>query len=327
MAFYDLPLEELRTYKPPRNEPADFDAFWAETLAQARQHPLEARFEPVETGLRLLETFDVTFNGYAGQPVKGWFLLPRQRSGPLPCVVQYLGYGGGRSFPAAWSMLPAAGYASLIMDTRGQGSAWSPGDTPDPEPEGSSPQFPGFMTRGVLDPKTYYYRRLFTDAVRALEAAAGHPAVDPTRLAAKGGSQGGGITLAASGLSSLVKASLPDVPFLCHYRRATTITDRHPYAEIAEFLKTHRDKVETVFHTLSYFDGLNFAARATAPTLFSVGLMDDICPPSTVFAAYNYYKGPKQLKIYEYNYHDGGGIFQDVEQIKFLDELWPERGQ
>jgi len=325
MAFYDLPLEELRTYLPPRNEPADFDAFWQSTLAEARQHPLNARFAPADFGLRAIESYDVTFSGYGGQPIKGWFLLPKQRTGPLPCVVEYIGYGGGRGFPLSWLKWPAAGYAEFVMDTRGQGSTWQPGDTPDPEPDGSNPHYPGFMTRGVLDPKTYYYRRVFTDAVRALEAAASHPDVDASRIATAGGSQGGGITLAASGLSPLVKASMPDVPYLCAYRRATQLTDSHPYAEIANYCKTHRDKVETVFRTLSYFDGLNFAARANATTLFSVGLMDDICPPSTVFAAYNYYKGPKQIKIYEYNYHDGGGIYQEVEQVRFLNDLWPDR--
>jgi cephalosporin-C deacetylase len=293
MAFYDLPLEELRTYLPPRNEPADFDAFWQSTLAEARQHPLDARFEPADFGLRAIESYDVTFSG--------------------------------RGFPVSWLKWPAAGYAHLVMDTRGQGSTWQPGDTADPEPDGSNPHYPGFMTRGVLDPKTYYYRRVFTDAVRALETAASHPDVDATRIAACGGSQGGGITVAVSGLSPLVKVSMPDVPYLCAYRRATQLTNSHPYAEIANYCKTHRDKVETVFRTLSYFDGLNFAARASAATLFSVGLMDDICPPSTIFAAYNHYKGPKQIKIYEYNYHDGGGVYQEVEQIKFLDEQWPDR--
>jgi len=325
MAFYDLPLEELLSYLPPRDEPADFDAFWQSTLAEARQHPLDARFESADFGLRAIESYDLTFNGYAGQPIKGWFQLPKQRSGPLPCVIEYIGYGGGRGFPVSWLKWPAAGYAHLVMDTRGQGSTWQPGDTPDPEPDGSNPHYPGFMTRGVLDPKTYYYRRVFTDAVRALEAAASHPDVDATRIAACGGSQGGGITVAVSGLSPLVKVSMPDVPYLCAYRRATQLTNSHPYAEIANYCKTHRDKVETVFRTLSYFDGLNFAARASAATLFSVGLMDDICPPSTIFAAYNHYKGPKQIKIYEYNYHDGGGIYQEVEQIKFLDKLWPDR--
>ena len=52
---------------------------------------------------------------------------------------------------------------------------------------------------------------------------------------------------------------MPDVPFLCHYRRATEITDAHPYSEIARYLRVHRDKVEQVFKTLGYFDGVNFA--------------------------------------------------------------------
>src|SRR4029077_7503437 len=133
----------------------------------------------------------------------------------------------------------------------------------------------------------------FSDAVRAVEAARSHPAVDAQRAAVTGGSQGGGITLAVSALKSDVSAALPDVPFLCHYRGASQIIDTSPYVEIANYCKTHRDKVETVFKTLSYFDGLNFSARAKAPALFSVALMDNICPPSTVYAAYNYYAGPK----------------------------------
>ena len=100
MPFYDLPLDELRTFKPARQEPADFDAFWKQTLDETRQHPLNARFEAVDVGLRLLDTYDVTFNGYGGQPIKGWFLLPKGSSAPLPCVVEYIGYGGGRGFPA-----------------------------------------------------------------------------------------------------------------------------------------------------------------------------------------------------------------------------------
>ena len=90
-------------------------------------------------------------------------------------VVEYIGYGGGRGLPIDWLLCASAGYAHFVMDTRGQGSAWSKGDTPDLESDGGNPHFPGFMTRGVLDPKTYYYRRVFTDAVRAVEAAMGAP--------------------------------------------------------------------------------------------------------------------------------------------------------
>lgn len=322
MAFFDMPLEELKLYKPDRVEPADFDAFWRQTLEEAREHRLDARFEPVDFGLKTVETFDVTFAGYGGQAVKGWFLLPREREEPLPCVVEYIGYGGGRGFAFEWLAWASAGFAHFVMDTRGQGSAWRHGDTPD-LPDGANPSIPGFMTQGVLDPKTYYYRRVFTDAVRAVEAARTNPAVDESRVVVTGGSQGGGISLAVTGLVPDVAVSMPDVPFLCHYKRATEITDRPPYLEIAAFCKTHRDKTGRVFETLSYFDGVNFAARAKAQALFSTALMDMTCPPSTVFAAFNHYAGEsKDIKVYEYNDHEGGGPFQMLEKIKLISTLW-----
>ena len=59
--LFDLPLEQLQAYCPPRDEPADFDAFWAKTLAEARDFPLGADFAPVDAGLRLVDTFDVTY--------------------------------------------------------------------------------------------------------------------------------------------------------------------------------------------------------------------------------------------------------------------------
>jgi cephalosporin-C deacetylase len=179
------------------------------------------------------------------------------------------------------------------------------------------------MTRGILDPATYYYRRVFTDAVRAIEAARAHESIDGARIAVSGGSQGGGISLAAAALDPTVGVAMPDVPFLCHYRVATQITDRDPYAEIARFCQIHRGSVERVFQTLSYFDGVNFAAHARARALFSVGLMDDICPPRTVFAAYNHYRGPKEIRVWEYNRHEGGQSYQNLEKMRFLKNIWP----
>ncbi len=171
MAFFDLPLNELKIYCPEREEPADFDSFWKSTLDEARTFPLNATFEKIDYGLIAQETFDVTFNGFGGQPVKGWLILPKQRNGKLPCVVEYIGYGGGRSFPTDWLLWASAGYAHFVMDTRGQGSSWSSGDTPDLYADGGNAHYPGSMTKGILDPKHYYYRRVFTDAVRAIDAA------------------------------------------------------------------------------------------------------------------------------------------------------------
>lgn len=320
--LFDLPLDQLQSYRPDRDEPSDFDAFWVQTLAEAREHPLSVRCEPIDAGLRLTEAFDVTFNGYAGQAIKGWLIVPRERSGPLPCVVEYIGYGGGRGHPLDWLLWSNAGYAHLVMDTRGQGSVWRIGDTPDPETDGSNPHVPGFMTRGILRPETYYYRRVFTDAVRAVEAARAQEVIDPRRIAVTGGSQGGGMALAVAGLVPDLVAALPDVPFLCHFRRATEITDSNPYGEIKQYCQRHRDKVERVFNTLAYFDGMHFAARAHTAALFSTALMDQVCPPSTVFAAYNHFAGPKQIKVWPYNGHEGGETFQNMEKLRFLANLW-----
>lgn len=320
--FFDLPLEELRKYKPPREEPQDFDEFWNTSLAETRSYPLNCQLKPVDYGLHMLDCFDVTFNGYAGQPVKGWFLLPKIHSKEIVCIVQYIGYGGGRGFPLDWLLWPSAGYAVFVMDTRGQGSSWLKGDTPDLPSEGSSPHFPGFLTLGILNPKTYYYRRLILDAVRAVEAARSVAGVYPRKIALSGGSQGGGITLAVSGLQLDVAVIMPDVPFLCHFKRAVGLTDERPYNEISTFCKAQRDQVGQVFKTLAYFDGMHFAARAKAAALFSVGLMDAVCPPSTIFAAYNHYAGRKEIRVYDFNRHEGGESHHEIEKIKFLQEIF-----
>ena len=331
--LFDLPLAELRAYTPPREEPADFDAFWARTLTEVRSHPIAAKFEPIDAGLSSIDVSDVTFAGFGGQPIKGWLMLPRDRAGSpfarstgLPCVVEYIGYGGGRGSPLDWLLPASAGYAHLVMDTRGQGSTWRSGDTPDIEPAVDTDgivqagQFPGFMTRGILDPDTYYYRRLISDAVRAVEAARAHPAIDPERIAVTGGSQGGGLTVAVAGLDPDLMLAMPDVPFMCHWRRAFEITDGDPYHEIVRFCKIHRDRVGMVFGTLPYFDGVNFAARANAPALFSTALMDTTCPPSTVFAAYNHYAGPKTIEVYPFNGHEGGETRQWELKLQRLAE-------
>lgn len=322
MAFFDLPLSELWKYMPEREEPKDFDDFWSKTLEESHNYPLDPVFEKVDFGLELVDTYDVTFSGYKGQRIKGWLILPKERRNKIPGIVGYIGYGGGRSFPIDFLLWANLNIAHLVMDTRGQGSSWSCGDTPDYDDSPFDPQYSGFMTRGILDPKKYYYRRVFTDAVRAVETLIAFPDIDKDRIGITGGSQGGGITLAVAGLSSYlnidIKIAMPDVPFLCHFRRALEITNEYPYQEIDQYLKIHRDKVDQVFKTLSYFDGVNFAVRAKAKALFSVGLMDMICPPSTVFAVYNYYKGEKEIKIYPFNGHEGGGPFHTLEKIKFV---------
>lgn len=314
----DLPLEQLRTYRPQVAEPDDFDDFWATTLAQARgaARPPQSTSVPAQTPVTELRIEDVTFAGFGGEPVRAWFVAPPSDR-PLPCVVEFVGYGGGRGLPHEHLAYAAAGYAHLVMDTRGQGSTWGHGGGT-PDPHGSGPAYPGVMTRGIESPHTYYYRRLVTDAVRAVDHVLTRGDVDASRVAVAGTSQGGGIALAAGALHDRVAAVVADVPFLCHFERAVTVTDAAPYSEITAYLAVHRGAAEQVFRTLSYVDGVTMARRVTAPTMVSVALMDVTCPPSTVFAAANALPRPPQLEIYPFNDHEGGAQEQWLRTVGWL---------
>jgi cephalosporin-C deacetylase len=323
VAYGDLPLSELRAHKTSSVEPSDLDEFWSDSLSEARSRGLPAKFAAVDNGLVTIDSYDVTFPGFGGQEVSGWLHVPVGASEPLPCVVQYIGYGGGRGLVHEVTLWAQAGYAHLVMDTRGQGSAWSVGVTDDPD--GSGPAIPGVMTRGITDPARYYFRRLIVDAVRAVDAARQSPFVDPDRIAVGGGSQGGGLTIAAAALADGVVAAMPDVPFLCDFPRALQLADRPPYDEIVRYLAVHRDETQRVMTTLSYVDGAHLGRRATIPALFSVALMDPTCPPSTVFAAYNAWAGPKEIEEYPYNGHEGGAAFQVAAQLAWLPTQMPPK--
>lgn len=320
----DLSAAELLQYRSDQVDPADFDEFWADTIAAARSLAADPVIVRVDTPLTSIEVYDVTFSGSDGHPIRGWLRVPAGARAPLPAVVEFIGYGGGRGHALENLLWASAGYVSFHMDTRGQGSGWSQGDTPDPA--GSGPQHPGMMTRGIDAKESYYYRRVFTDAVRAIDTVRSLDQVDAGRVAVYGGSQGGGIALAVSGLVDGLAAVAPRVPFLCDFPRATRITDAHPYREIALYLAVHRDKVAQAHGVLAYFDGVNFAKRAQAPALFSASLMDPICPPSTVFGAFHAYAGDKDISLWEYNGHEGGGIVDYELALAFFTDAFATSG-
>src|ERR1022692_255727 len=293
------PIDELMAHSPGLPAPDDLDQFWRDTLAEAAECPLKVKAEPVtETPLRSVLVYDVTFSGYGGQPIRAWYLVPRDLGCSRPTVIEYIGYGGGRGLPSEWLFWSAAGYPHMIMDSRGQGSAWRTGDTPDTGSSGS-PRVPGFLTDGLPNRDAYYYRRLFTDAVRAVDAAAQLPHSDPTRLVTTGTSQGGALAIAAASLHPGVARTMPNVPFLCDIRRSAHEATSGPYAELVKWCHTHRTKADDALRALAYFDVAVLASRATCPALFSVALRDETCPPPGVFACYNRYGGPKEIISYE----------------------------
>ncbi|WP_042405997.1 acetylxylan esterase [Streptacidiphilus carbonis] len=328
MALFDLPLDQLERYAPEVAEPDDFDAFWKSTTGQAAAHPVLVDVRPADSGLRLVDCWDVTFSGFGGDPVRAWYTRPAGTDTALPAVVEYLGYGRGRGLPHERLTWAAAGYAHLLMDSRGQGDQYgNGGDTPDP---GSGALGgPGPMTRGIRSPEDYYYRRLITDAARAVDALRALPGVDADRVAALGNSQGGGLALAAAGLVPDLAAVMVSAPFLCHIQRAIEITDADPFGEVVRYLAVHRGGEQQVRRTLSYVDAVNFARRATAPLHLGVGLRDTVCPPSTVFAAYNHYGTAgattaavdRTVEVYPFNHHEGGEAVHTRTQLRWLEAL------
>ena len=123
MALFDMPLAELRSYRPELAEPDDFDEFWQRTLAQAAGYELAARFEPYDAALTEVEVYDASFAGWGGHRIAGWLIVPKHAARPMPCVMQYLGYHRGRGLPHDHLLWPASGRAVFVVDTRGQGAS------------------------------------------------------------------------------------------------------------------------------------------------------------------------------------------------------------
>jgi len=137
------------------------------------------------------------------------------------------------------------------------------------------------------------------------------------------------LALAASALRSWVlddpvAAVLSDVPFLSDIRRGAEIAAEGPYPELVRWCATHRDLASTALDTLASFDVAVLAGHATSPVLFSAGLRDPVCPPSTVFAAFNRYGGAdKEIKAWEWSEHDAGQGHHVVEQLSWLRDRVP----
>jgi cephalosporin-C deacetylase len=303
MPWYDLPSEQLKDYRIDTAEPADLDRWWRLRLDEARAAASEPTLTRYEAGTYApVEVYDTEFSGAGGDRIRAWYLRPADELGDgTPAAVKFIGYGGGRGLPAEHMLLPALGYALLVMDTRGQGGRWTTGATGD-HVDGwhAGPENASVMTRGIARPEDYYYTRLFTDAVRAVETACA--LTGATRVAAAGMSQGGGLALAAAALvPELVAVCHADVPFLCDIQRAITLAPDEPYSEVATFLAHQVDLIPAARDTLRYVDCALLARRITAQCLLSVGRMDTICPPSRVFAAYNEIPAGKDIAVHPFS--------------------------
>ncbi|MBE3560694.1 MAG: alpha/beta fold hydrolase [Ktedonobacteraceae bacterium] len=319
----DMPLAELEQYFPPLTAQDDFTEFWQRTLAESEAQPLHAILEELPYPVERVTVYAVRYNGFkhdttgADTRVAGWYIVPKEQyrleiNGRLPAIVHYHGYSGSKGQPGNYLQWALQGYAVFAVDTRGQN-----GDTPDNQPYATG-NVTGWMTKGILDPETYYYRFAYMDCVRAIDFLRSRSEVGPIVLT--GASQGGGLTLAVAALAKEkgIVAAMPDVPYLCHFWRSVEMFIDGPYNELVNYWKRYPHYVEQGYRTLSYFDCMNLAPLITCPVLLSVALLDTICPPSSGFAVYNHLRCEKTLKVYPYNGHEGGGMLHEEEKFSFV---------
>jgi cephalosporin-C deacetylase len=194
---YDLPLEQLREYKPALTKQPDFDEFWDSSLAELAKVPVSyERFE-VSYPVKGIKVYRVQYVGFNHATIEATLALPVQ-SEPLPGIVAYHGYNWCTDGDTNDTVNQALkGYAVLKMFCRGQHSGSVDNVI------STNGHVAGWMTKGIQNKEEYYYRAVYLDAVRAIEVLAAMPEVDASRIAVTGGSQGGAITLAAAALSDI----------------------------------------------------------------------------------------------------------------------------
>ncbi|MHB8063193.1 MAG: acetylxylan esterase [Ruminiclostridium sp.] len=297
---YDLPLDQLKNYKPDLTKQPDFEEFWGNSLKELSAIPLHYTLTPFDFPVKGVRVFTINFTGFNNANIQGYFAIP-DKSGPHPGLMLFHGYNwafdGNISDTVNWAL---NGYAAFQMLVRGQ-QGYSSDNV-----SSSTGATSGWMTKGILDPKEYYYRAVYLDAVRALEVLTSIDNVDASRIGVHGGSQGGGLTLAAAALSDIPVVAVADYPYLSNFERAIDIAPSGPYNEFNEYFRRNTSpEIELqAKKTLSYFDVMNLASKIKCHTWVSSGLVDDITPPSTVFSAYNHMVCSKEISIHRYFGHE-----------------------
>jgi len=300
----------------PQTKQPDFDAFWAETLECCETVPLNVQGGVVDYPVPQMAVHDLTFQGLDGTPIHAWLILPPEaKEKKVPVMVQYHGAGGDRGQAFEFAPWILAGCAVISCDFRMQR-----GETGSKTGFDGNSQF-GWWTMGITNIKNSYLYCVWTDCLRAIQLARETAEIDLTRIAVAGGSQGGGMALGMAGLDRSVSLCMADVPSNCWmderiFRRAGGANG------IADYLKVFPERVELVSNALSYFDNLNHAPNITCPTLVSCGLKDPVCPPDCAYAAYNKITAPKEMVVYPFAGHEGGGAAHHLRKAEFVQRFF-----
>ncbi len=302
--LFDMPYEQLLTYQGTNPRPADFDEYWDAALEEMRAVDPQVELRPAAFSAPFAACHDLFFTGVGGARVHAKLLRPRNGDAPHPAVLLFHGYSGSSGDWFDKLGYVAAGYTVVALDCRGQGGLSEdvggvPGNT-----------LHGHIIRGLDgEPEDLLFRQLFLDTAQLAGLVMAMEDVDANRVGAMGGSQGGGLTLACAALEPRLKLAAPVYPFLCDYQRVWKLDLAvNAYQELKDYYRRFdplHEREEEIFTRLGYVDVQHLAPRIRARVMMGVGLMDQVCPPSTQFAAYNKIEAPKSLVVYPDFGHEG----------------------
>lgn len=304
MPLIDLPLDQLRTFRGINPRPSDFDTFWDTALSEVAGLDPQVHLEAHDCDADFAECFHLTFTGVRGARIYAKYLRPKACPKPHPAVLMFHGYSMSSGDWVDKLGYVARGLSVAALDCRGQGGL--------SEDVGGvkGTTFRGQFIRGLDGPpEDMLFRQIFCDTAQLARIVMAMPEVDAARVGAMGGSQGGGLTLACAALEPRIKLAAPDYPFLCDYRRVWEMDlAKGAYDELRDYFRRwdpRHEREDAIFTQLGYIDVQHLAPRIRGEVSMAVGLMDEICPPSTQFAAYNRMTCKKSLSIYPDYGHEG----------------------
>ncbi|HWP30737.1 MAG TPA: acetylxylan esterase [Fimbriimonadales bacterium] len=288
-------------------QPDNFDDFWRETLEEVNGAQLD--FTRGDKNIYRLQGFFVNsldFRGIKGNKLYGWIAIPEEGGEPIPAFLWIPPYGREGSIPNPYTTRP--GFVSLSFNLHGFPAFYRESYEPSR----------GYFAQGISDPHTWVFREIAQNCMLAIRALAAQPEADETRIGAMGISQGGGIALWLSWLSSYIRVVAADLPFLAAMREVfNKKIYRYPLKEVTDYMDSHSLDKEIVLRTISYFDTVNHASKIEIPVQISYGKKDPACKPENVRAIYDALQCEKRLIVYEGGHdYDSSMITNNLEWFK-----------
>ncbi len=236
-----------------------------------------------------IKTYEFEADNISGNPAKGYCALPAgAKPKSLPALLFTHGAGFRGSDFAKACAGAKHGFLTMDINAHGLGKFDSP-DCKEEFVEEITNKYGRIYRKGRFDKNTVYLAEMYLRHRRALDVLCSMPEWDGRTLIVRGASQGGCLALACAGLDERVTAICAGIPANCD--------TNHEFPLRKWFLDPgdSEEDIARIREAIRYVSMANFAKDINAEAYFTVAWLDTSCPPSTVYAAYNAYAGPKRI--------------------------------